>query len=85
MLDLCSALESNTCLTELHAASHKVSVEDAEAFARMLRDNRGLQQLSLGDSSFGDDAMIALAAGLAGMHLFKLDLVAVWQCPPTRI
>lgn len=65
-MDLCSALKGNISLLELHASSHQLSPEDAETIASMLRSNTGLQHLSIGDSSFGDDAMTVLAAGLAG-------------------
>lgn len=64
--DLCSALENNTTLNDFTATSHSLSVEDAEQFAGVLRSNKTLQSLSLGNSSFGNEALSALSGGLPG-------------------
>lgn len=64
--ELCSALVSNTTLKELSAGSHSISAQDAEAFANVLRRNSALKALCLGNSSFGDEGVAALAEGLAG-------------------
>ncbi len=65
--DLCSALENNTRLNDFTATSHSLSVEDAEQFAGVLRSNSTLQSLSLGTSSFGNEALSALSGGLSGV------------------
>lgn len=66
VLELCNALEGNTTLAELSAGSHSISAQDAKAFAGVLRSNSALKSLCLGNSSFGDDGIAALAEGLAG-------------------
>ncbi len=60
-------LKTSTTLEELTACHHPLSVDDARRFATALRNNSALRSLSVGDSSFGDEAVAALAEGLSGM------------------
>ena len=62
-----AALEGNTTLHELTACHHPLSVDDARCFAAALRSNNSLRSLSIGDASFGDEAIAALAEGLSGV------------------
>lgn len=63
---LTAALEGNTTLEELTACHHTLSVDDAQCFASALRSNSTMRSLSVGHSSFGDEAIAALAEGLSG-------------------
>lgn len=56
-VDLCQALKTNTCLSELSCSSHKLSAATAAAIADMLAANGTLQSLSIGDSAFGDEEL----------------------------
>ncbi len=62
-----AALAGNSTLQELTACHHPLSVNDAHCFAAALRNNGTLRSLSVGDSSFGDEAIAALAEGLSGL------------------
>ena len=66
---LTSALAGNTTLEELTACNQVLSVDDARCFASALRSNSTLRSLSIGHSTFGDEAAAALAEGLSGATL----------------
>lgn len=65
--DLCTALESNSFLNDFSATHHPLTQKAAESFAKVLHNNRSLQSLSVGDSTFGDEGVRALAGGLSGI------------------
>ncbi|KAF6260206.1 hypothetical protein COO60DRAFT_916077 [Scenedesmus sp. NREL 46B-D3] len=60
---LSSALQDNTVLQELICCSHAISSEAAARLGAMLQQNRQLQHISIGNSSFGDEALSALVSG----------------------
>jgi hypothetical protein len=52
---LSSALQGNTVLQELICCSHAISSAAAAKLGGMLQHNAQLQQISIGNSSFGDE------------------------------
>lgn len=75
MDDLCSALATNTALTELSCSCHPLSPASAARFGDALAANGALRSVSIGDSSFGDDGVRALVTGLAAnTGLTRLDM-----------
>lgn len=54
---LCKAIRHNTSLKELHSG-HALTKEDIRALADALSENQGLQSLSIGDKSFGNEGTI---------------------------
>ena len=63
--EVCDALRSNTALREFYASGHAVDVETAGKFADMLTVNKTIQYICIGDASFGDEGVAALARGIA--------------------
>ncbi len=89
---LCSALASNLHVTELSISAHALDAECAEKFAELLSSPVcHLKALSLGDSTFGDQAMTALCKGIAGNttltaldaeHKVRAPARSLSQCRP---
>ena len=72
---ICSALQSNTTLTELSSSGHEMQPDTAKLVAQMLSLNTALTSLCVGDRNFGDKALQELASGLQNnASLQKLDL-----------
>jgi hypothetical protein len=72
---LCDALTSNTRLSELSCSCHPLSPGAAARFGAALAANGALRSVSVGDSSFGDAGLAAMAGGLAANKgLTRLDL-----------
>lgn len=77
-------LAGNTSLRELYTGGHPCPPETASAFSAMLRLNRGLRSLCIGDSGFGDAGVAALVPGLSGNStLERLDLEGKARAGPS--
>jgi len=74
-VELCAALDHNTSLTELYSSGHKMELRSVEAFAKALASSKSLQNICIGDETFGDEGMAALAKGVCDCtSLCRLDL-----------
>ena len=72
---LFTALQGNTVLKELNILPcHAITPLSAAKAAQMLSHGPPLQSLSLGHRDFGDGGLVALAPGLSGGRLVRLDL-----------
>lgn len=71
---ICDALEANTCCHELLASGHVLSETGCKRLARMLRANRTLQLLSVGDSSLSERASLLFEGLSENQGLTSLDL-----------
>ena len=79
-------MASNTHLTQLYASSHPLAPHTAALLADMLAASTNLQSLCVGDSSLGDDGVVALAHGIASSSLTHLDLSGkVSRTPACRL
>lgn len=63
--EVCDALRSNTALREFYASGHAMDVDTAGKFSDMLAVNKTIESICIGDASFGDDGVAALARGIA--------------------
>ena len=63
--EVCDALRSNTALREFYASGHAMDVDTAGKFSDMLAVNETIESICIGDASFGDDGVAALARGIA--------------------
>jgi Ran GTPase-activating protein (RanGAP) involved in mRNA processing and transport len=69
------ALAENTVLEELHLSSHSVSSAQAKFLAVGLEKNRSVRYVSIGNSTFGDAAVVELCSCLKScISLETLDL-----------
>ncbi len=75
--DLCDALVVNTTLTELNCTSHAIDPSAAGMVGAMLRRNKTLTALSLGDGSFGDHGVAALVEGMSNPCTVSLQSLDV--------
>lgn len=82
---LTAALADNTTLEEFTACNQVLSVDDARCFASALRSNSTLRSLGIGHSTFGNEAVAALAEGLSGavmrpgMGVNNHNLAVMWM------
>lgn len=68
-------LAANTTLAELHLSSHPVSSTQARSLAVGLASNAGVRHVSIGNSTLGDEALVALCDGFRrSRSLHTLDL-----------
>lgn len=72
--EICKALEYNSVCSELIASGHPLSVESCERLARVLRTNKTLQTLSIGESSLGDSACVLFEGLAQNVSITSLDL-----------
>lgn len=61
---LAKALHDNSILQELNCSSHSLTADASAALGTMLRHNRGLKRISIGNSSWGDQVNICCAVSL---------------------
>ena len=72
---LAEALAGNTTILELHLSSHPVSASQARSLASSLAKNGCVRHVSIGDSTLGDEALLALCDGFRmSRSLESLDL-----------
>lgn len=74
-LALSTALSRNTTLVELNLSSHTISTRVAKILVSGLQSNDSIEYVSVGNSQFGDDAMVEFCACLQGNQRIKtLDI-----------
>ena len=72
---LAEALAANTTISELHLSSHPVSASQARSLASGLAKNACVRHVSIGNSTLGDEALLALCDGFRMCRsLESLDL-----------
>ena len=72
---LAEALAANTTIRELHLSSHPVSTTQARSLASGLARNGSVRHVSIGNSTLGDRALLALCDGFrSSRSLESLDL-----------
>ena len=72
---LAEALAANTTILELHLSSHPVSASQARSLASGLAKNGCVRHVSIGNSTLGDEALLALCDGFRTCRsLESLDL-----------
>jgi len=73
-MEICDALEVNSFCDEMLASGHPLSTTSCERLATMLRVNKTLRTLSVGNSTLGDQACLLFEGLAANTSLTALDL-----------